>query len=247
MTSAAAAAAGAPRTMSIGQVLAALRDDFPDVTISKIRFLEAEGLVEPQRAPSGYRRFTADDVERLRYVLGAQRDHYLPLKVIREHLDALDRGLEPATPLARPRVPRDLGAGQEGSADDLAIRRSEVTLTRTELIEAAGITDRSLAALEGHGLVASTRSGHYDADALTVARICAQLEEFGLQPRHLRPFRTAADREIDLVEQVVDPLLRRRDDDGHGRAEEVARQIAALSHQLHTALVRAGMRSLLRR
>ena len=93
MTSAAAAAAGAPRTMSIGQVLAALRDDFPDVTISKIRFLEAEGLVEPQRAPSGYRRFTADDVERLRYVLGAQRDHYLPLKVIREHLDALDRGL----------------------------------------------------------------------------------------------------------------------------------------------------------
>lgn len=246
MSSAAAAAAGAPRTMSIGQVLAALRDDFPDVTISKIRFLEAEGLVEPQRAPSGYRRFTADDVERLRYVLGAQRDHYLPLKVIREHLDAIDRGLEPATPLGRPRVPRDVGAAQLGS-DEIDVRHSEVTLTRGELIDAAGITERSLAALESHGLVSSTRSGHYDADGLTVARICAQLEGFGLQPRHLRPFRTAADREIDLVEQVVDPLLRRRDDDGRGRAEEVARQIAALSHQLHTALVRSGVRSLLRR
>ena len=91
MTASASAAASRSRTMSIGQVLSSLRDDFPDVTISKIRFLETEGLVEPERAPSGYRRFTHDDVERLRYVLAAQRDHYLPLKVIREHLDAIDR------------------------------------------------------------------------------------------------------------------------------------------------------------
>lgn len=247
MTAAAAAAAGRPGTMSIGQVLAALRDDFPDVTISKIRFLETEGLVEPARAPSGYRRFTAADVERLRYVLGAQRDHYLPLKVIREHLDAMDRGLEPARPLGRPRVPGELGRPTGASVDEAAAERSEVTLTRAELVDAAGITEKSLAALEGHGLVAATRSGHYDADALVVARIARQLEEFGLQARHLRPFRTAADREIDLVDQVVDPLLRRRSDDGQGRAEEVARQLAALSHQLHTALVRAGVRSLLRR
>ena len=110
MTATASAAPGRGSTMSIGQVLSSLREDFPDVTISKIRFLEAEGLVEPQRAPSGYRRFTHDDVERLRYVLGAQRDHYLPLKVIREHLDAIDRGLRPAAPLGRPGVPREVGA-----------------------------------------------------------------------------------------------------------------------------------------
>jgi DNA-binding transcriptional MerR regulator len=246
MTSA-AAASGRSSTMSIGQVLTALREDFPDVTISKIRFLEAEGLVEPQRAPSGYRRFTPTDLERLRYVLRAQRDHYLPLKVIREHLDAIDRGLQPAAPLGRPGVPREVGRVDHATTDDLLREGADVTLTRPELIEAAGITDRALAGLEQHGLVQTARSGYYDADALAVARICRELGEYGLEPRHLRPFRTAADREVDLVEQVVDPLLRRRSDDGPGRAEEVAREIAALSQQLRTALVRAGVRSVLAR
>ncbi len=247
MTSAAAAASGRSSTMSIGQVLAALREDFPDVTISKIRFLEGEGLVEPQRAPSGYRRFSPHDVERLRYVLRAQRDHYLPLKVIREHLDAIDRGLEPAAPLGRPGVPRDVGRVDGSGADDLGADGADVTLTRAELVEAAGISERALAALEQHGLVQTSKGGYYDADALVIAKICRQLGEYGLEPRHLRPFRTAADREVDLVEQVVDPLLRRRSDDGHGRAEELAREIATLSHQLRTALVRAGVRSVLAR
>jgi DNA-binding transcriptional MerR regulator len=229
--------------MSIGQVLTSLREDFPDVTISKIRFLEAEGLVEPDRAPSGYRRFTPADVERLRYVLAAQRDHYLPLKVIREHLDAIDRGLEPAAPLGRPGVPRAVVEGGP-EAQDLQ-HEGDILLTRAELVVASGADEKLLAALEGHGLVQSTR-GHYDSDALAIARVCAELAGFGLEPRHLRPFRTAADREIGLVEQVVGPLLR-RSGDGRSRAEDTAVEIAALSVRLHTALVRAGVRGVLRR
>lgn len=247
MTATASASAGRGGTMSIGAVLASLREEFPDVTISKIRFLEAEGLVEPQRAPSGYRRFTHHDVDRLRYVLGAQRDHYLPLKVIREHLDAIDRGLRPAAPLGRPGVPREVAQVEGPGPDELSREGSDVTLTRAELVEAAGATDKQIAALEQHGLVSPTRSGHYDGDALAVARICMELGAFGLEPRHLRPFRTAADREIDLVEQAVSPLQRMRSDDAASRAEEAAREIAALSLQLRTALVRAGVRRLLQR
>src|SRR3954466_11298058 len=123
--------------MSIGDVLAQLRPDFPDVTISKIRFLESEGLVEPDRTASGYRKFSRDDLSRLRYVLSAQRDHYLPLRVIREHLDALDRGLEPpALPGAGPQVPRALVAA-EGlpDADAFIADTSDVRLARAELLE----------------------------------------------------------------------------------------------------------------
>ncbi len=245
MTTAAGAAPHRRGTMSIGQVLDELRDDFPDVSISKIRFLESEGLVEPQRAPSGYRRFSTSDVARLRYVLAAQRDHYLPLKVIREHLDALDRGLQPAAPLGRPGVPRPVGQLGGPEASDLA-RDVDVVLTRSELLEESGADDALLAALEGHGLVQTTRSGHYDTDALAVARVCAELAGFGLEPRHLRPFRTAADREIGLIEQMVGPLLRLRGNDGRSRAEETARELALLSVRLHTALVRAGVRTVLR-
>jgi len=247
MTAAASAASGRSSTMSIGAVLSSLREDFPDVTISKIRFLETEGLVEPQRAPSGYRRFTPHDVERLRYVLGAQRDHYLPLRVIREHLDAIDRGLSPAAPLGRPGVPREVGQTDSPSPDDLTGDNVDVTLTRAEMLEATGASEKLLAALEQHGLVQATRSGHYDGDALAVARICVELSGFGLEPRHLRPFRTAADREIDLVAQAVGPLQRLRSDDAASRAEEAAREIAALSLRLRTALVRAGVHRVLQR
>ncbi len=247
MTATAPAPSDRQPTMSIGGVLASLREDFPDVTISKIRFLEAEGLVEPQRAPSGYRRFTPQDVERLRYVLEAQRDHYLPLKVIRQHLDAIDRGLEPPLPLRAPGVPREVGHVDGPDGQVLSTDGPRVTLTRPELLEASGADEKLLVALEGHGLVQASPSGHFDADALAVARICAELATFGLEPRHLRPFRTAADREIDLVEQAVGPMMRMRTGDGPSRAEEAAREIAALSLRLHTALVRAGVQRVLRR
>jgi DNA-binding transcriptional MerR regulator len=223
--------------MSIGEVLQTLRGDFPDVTISKIRFLESEGLVEPARTPSGYRKFSHQDVDRLRYVLSAQRDQYLPLRVIKEHLDAIDRGLDV------PSHPRGDGADLMGVGDN-----GEIRLSRSELIEAAGIDGDLLDQIENHGLVAR-RAGtaYYDGDALAVARTIAEMRSYGLEPRHLRAFRTGAEREAGLVEQVVAPLLRQRDPEARARAEEVAREMGALSVRLHTALVRTALRGFVQR
>lgn len=230
--------------MSIGEVLARLRAEFPDVTISKIRFLEAEGLIEPARAPSGYRKFSHADVERLRYVLAAQRDHYLPLRVIKEHLDAIDRGLEPPDlAVPGPRVPRAV-ADRDGfpAAGSFGRDRSDVRLTRAELLEAADIAEDLLVALEGFGLVVPRHgSSPYDGDALAVARVAGELASFGLEPRHLRSFKGAADREVGLVEQLVSPMLRQRSTESRARAEEITREVSALSVRLHAALVRSGL------
>lgn len=230
---------------SIGEVLSLLRTDFPDVTISKIRFLEAEGLVEPERTSAGYRKFSHDDVQRLRYVLTAQRDHYLPLRVIKEHLDALDRGLEPADHThAGPRVPQVL-VSAEGLPGPEAFAKdpNDVRLSRKELLEAAELDEATLTTLEQFQLV-STRPGsnHYDGTALAVAKTVAEMSRFGIEPRHLRAFKAAADREVGLVEQVVTPLVRQRNPEARARAEEVARELASLSVRLHAALVKAGLR-----
>jgi DNA-binding transcriptional MerR regulator len=235
----------APRAfLSIGEVLSQLRAEFPDVTISKIRFLESEGLIEPERTASGYRKFSRDDVSRLRYVLSAQRDHYLPLRVIKTHLEAIDRGLEPpATAGGGPQVPRALVIA-EGlpAADSFAREPSELRLSREELVEAADLDSDQLAQIEQFGLLAPRPGGYYDGDALVIAKTVAEMSRFGLEPRHLRSFRAAADREVGLVEQVVSPLVRQRNPEARGRAEEVARELAALSVKLHATLVRAGLR-----
>jgi len=230
--------------LSIGEVLANLRPDFPDVTISKIRFLESEGLVEPQRTPSGYRKFTHEDVSRLRYVLGAQRDQYLPLKVIREHLAAMDRGLEPPDSAGSgPRVPVSVvTAGEYPTADNFARDPKELRLSRQELLEAAGLDESVLSALESYGLVQQRRDGpHYDGDALLVAKAAAEMSGFGIEPRHLRSFKAAADREVGLIEQVVTPLLRQRGSEARARAEETVRELAALSVRLHASLVKSQL------
>jgi DNA-binding transcriptional MerR regulator len=230
--------------MSIGEVLATLRADFPDVTISKIRFLESEGLIEPERTASGYRKFSRDDVARLRYVLSAQRDNYLPLRVIKAHLEAIDRGLEPpATAGGGPQVPRALAVA-EGLPGPEAFGRdaSELRLSREELVEAAGVDAALLDTLEQFGLVTARPGGYYDGDALVIAKTVADMSRFGLEPRHLRAFRAAADREVGLVEQVVAPLVRQRNPEARGRAEEVARELAALSVKLHAMLVKSGLR-----
>ncbi|MGH8828423.1 MAG: transcriptional regulator FtsR [Jiangellaceae bacterium] len=224
----------ARQTSSIGEVLAQLRPDFPDVSISKIRFLETEGLVEPQRSPSGYRRFSADDVARLRYVLTVQRDHYLPLRVIKEQLEALDRGMELVGAGERPVTPYT-AAGKNSETPDVA-------LSRTTLAEAAGITEELLTQLESFGLIAANRHGTYDSDALFVARTVGELAGYGLEPRHLRAVRSAAEREVGLVEQVVMPVLRQRSADARGRAEETASEVARLTTRLHAAFVEAGVR-----
>jgi len=244
--------AGAPSRafMSIGEVLTQLRPEYPDVTISKIRFLEDEGLIKPERTASGYRKFSREDLSRLRYVLTSQRDHYLPLRVIKEHLDAIDRGLEPpSSGQTGPKVPRALVAA-EGMPGPDAFRpdASEVRLSRRELLDAAGLEPEQLQQLEQFGLV-SPRSGssHYDGDALVVAKTVAEMARFGIEARHLRPFKSAAEREIGLVEQVVTPLVRQRNPEARARAEEVARELAALSVKLHATLVKAGLAPGMRR
>jgi DNA-binding transcriptional MerR regulator len=232
--------------MSIGEVLSLLRPDFPEVSISKIRFLEAEGLIEPDRTPSGYRKFSHQDVERLRYVLTSQREHYLPLKVIKEHLDALDRGLQPpAVGSGAPQVPRVVLTGDGyPSPDSFSSDTSELRLSRRELLAAADIDEELLGQLESFGLVVARQgSAPYDGDALVIARTAGELAGFGIEPRHLRSFKTAADREVGLVEQVVAPMRRSREADAQARCEEAIKVLGALSVRLHATLVKSGLRS----
>jgi DNA-binding transcriptional MerR regulator len=210
--------------MSIGEVLAHLRGEFPDITISKLRFLEAEGLVEPQRTAAGYRKYSTADVARLRFVLAAQRDHYLPLRVIRDQLT----GVAPLRPVTDPGVPEPVAP----------------RVDRAELLARSGLTGSALDELEQHGLIRD-RAGRYDADALTVARVAAQLARYGLEPRHLRGYRTAADREVGLFAQLVAPVARQNTPAARDRAAETVRELTALSQQLHAALVRIGLRETL--
>jgi DNA-binding transcriptional MerR regulator len=220
--------------MSIGTVLNVLRDEFPEVTISKIRFLESEGLVEPQRTPSGYRKFSADDVERLGHVLRMQRDHYLPLKVIREHLDAMERG--EAVPLPT------LGRQRDGEAvPDLADAPTVARIGRAELLAAAGIEERELEEWESYGLVVPLEDGVYDAEAATVASLVAELGRFGIEPRHLRVMKAAADREAGLVDQVVAPLKRHRNPQTRAHAQARTKELADLTVRLHAALVQTAL------
>ena len=231
--------------MNIGEVLDHLRPDFPGVTIPKIRFLEDKGLIKPERTPAGYRKFTHEDVDRLRYILTMQRDHYLPLKVIGEHLAAIDRGLEPP-PIESvvPTVPKvALAADGLPSAESFR-RHDDVRLSRKELLKIAEVNEELLDQLEQFGLIVPRQgTGHYDTDALVIAQTARDLSEYGFEPRHLRAFRTAADREVGLVEQVVAPQKRGRDAAAKARAEETVSEIAALSVRLHATLVKVGLRS----
>jgi DNA-binding transcriptional MerR regulator len=239
--------------MTIGEVLGRLQEEFPDVTISKIRFLESEGLIEPARTPSGYRKFTHGDVERLRFILAAQRDEYLPLRVIKERLEARDRGAAPPPGQGQVagRRTRTLVAADAGGDDARfplpvdpgapAPGPAATALTRRQLIDGAGITEDLLAQLEEFGLVRRT-GGHYDGEALSIAKTAAALGSFGFEARHLRVVKAAAEREVGLIEQMIAPLLRQRSPGAHGRAEDTAREIAALTLRLHTVLVSAGLR-----
>jgi DNA-binding transcriptional MerR regulator len=230
--------------MTIGAVLAALTPDFPDVTISKIRFLEAEGLVTPARTGSGYRTYSGDDVERLRYVLTAQRDHFWPLKVIRDALDAMDRGLTPErtdSGMPRPSVPAPVADPDVPGAKALTAKGS-LRLTRQELIASSGLDPDTLDALVTFGLLHPDATGHFGDAALTVAHTAAELAAYGLEPRHLRPFRTAADREIGLVQQVVTPhRVTKGRASGKGASHDPTGDVLRLCIALHTALVRDGL------
>ncbi len=231
---------------SIGDVLAHLKPEFSDLTISKIRFLEDQGLVQPERTPSGYRKFASGDVARLRYVLSQQRDHYLPLRVIKDQLDAIDRGLvPPGISTDSPRAAHVAVASIDGNvptAEHFRPAPAAMRLSKEELLNAAGLRTEQLRELEQFGLINAKPGGHYDDDALAVAKIVADLAQFGLEGRHLRAFRTAAEREVGLFSQVVGPMSRQRNSEARARAEETVRELAALSVRLHAALVQIGLR-----
>jgi DNA-binding transcriptional MerR regulator len=213
-----ALASGAPSrgSVSIGQVLDELSPEFPDISPSKIRFLEAEGLIQPLRSSSGYRRFSAADIKRLRFILTAQRDEYLPLRVIKERLDALDGTAG--------------GTGADGAVPPVA-------MTRSELLAAAGAAEELLAELEDYGLIRRARS--YGTQTLSVLRSAVRLGEYGVQPRHLRVIKAAADRETALVEQAVAPLARQKG--SREPALRAARDLAGHIAALHATLVEDGL------
>ena len=205
--------------LGIGEVLAQLQAEFPDVSVSKIRFLENAGLIQPARSPSKYRKFSPADVERLRYILTAQRDQYLPLRVIKDQLDA---------------------GGQDHPERPAGRYPGPAPLTRRELLEATGLDEARLAELEDFGLVRRS-GGRYGPEALAAARAIVALDGYGVQARHLRVLRASAERETALIEQVVAPILRQRSDGARDRATRSAREIAAVTLQLHAALVEATL------
>ncbi|MDI3424186.1 transcriptional regulator FtsR [Streptomyces luteolus] len=226
------------RLVSIGSVLHQLRDEFPEVTISKIRFLESEGLVEPQRTPSGYRKFSTEDVERLAQVLRMQRDHYLPLRVIKEHLDAVERGEAVQLPSVGPQ------RGPADPSDDLpeVVVHAAALVGRAEFLAAAEVSGEQLDDWESYGLITPVADGGYDIEAVQVARLLSQLGDFGIEPRHLRAMRASAEREAGLVEQVVAPLRRHRNPQTRAHAEARTKELASLTVRLHSALVQTALR-----
>lgn len=218
--------------LNIGEVLTELAGDFPQISASKIRFLEEKGLISPQRTRAGYRKYTPVDVERLRFVLALQRDQYLPLKVIKDYVDAIDRGERPEN------LPGGLTLSPRMVSDQLAreLGSHARRLTRETLTAESGARPELIRDLISFGLIAEVE-GRFDEHALKITRACVQLEAHGIEPRHLRPFRAAADRELGLVERVVAPVASRRDVASKARAAETAREISELCLNLHSALV----------
>ena len=229
---AATAGAGQERTrgagsglLSIGQVLAKLTPEFPDLTPSKLRYLEAERLVAPARTESGYRKFSHADIERLRFVLTMQRDHYMPLKVIRTQLEDYDAGrterLAPPAPLS-------------GAALGAERRR-----TRADLLRESGATAAMLSDAVSYSILPAADT--YTDDHVVRLRALAELARFGIEPRHLRGFRAVADREVGLIDSALEPMRRRKEPGAQARVAETAKEIAARLEQIRTALIRDAL------
>ncbi len=225
-SAAARSGAAGPALLSIGQVLAKLSPEFPELTPSKLRFLEEQQLVTPQRTESGYRKFSSADVDRVRFVLAMQRDHYLPLKVIRGYLTELDAGRTPTLPMGGP-VPAP------------SMLATERRYSRDELQREAGAGP----ALLGDAITASliAPADTYGDDAVQVLKALVELQRSGIEPRHLRGFRAAAERELGLIESALIPVARRSDPSSRARAAELAREIAAQLEVVRSSLIRSAL------
>jgi len=216
---------GSPALLSIGQVLARLTPEFVELTPSKLRFLEEQGLVSPARTESGYRKFCASDVDRLHLILSMQRDHYLPLKVIRSYLEDLDAGLSPVLPGGTVPGPSMLGTARR--------------FTRDELLREAGASGSLL-----HDAVSSSiiiPADYYGDGVLNVLRALVELQRSGIEPRHLRGFRGAAERELGLIESALVPLARRKDPSSRAKAAEMAVEIAGQLEVIRSSLIRSAL------
>ena len=224
--------------LTIGEVLNQVRSEFDDISISKIRFLEAEGLIVPSRTKSGYRKFSSSDVDKLRYILRMQRDHYLPLKVIKEHIEAIDRGLKPEIEqINKPKVPSALV-----DLNQLGVKKSHLRVTREELITNTTISEQDLKESEDYGLIkVLADKRHYDDIAVKTARVIAALSGFGLEPRHLKFLKSGSDRESSLIKQVASPMSRSKRPDAGEQALEMMREISNLTNQLHFILVTSSL------
>jgi len=294
--------AGEHAHLSIGEVLSLLQEEFPDVTISKIRFLESQGLLDPERTPSGYRKFYEADIERLRWILTQQRENFLPLKVIKDRLEEVATGApsddppdeptgEPAEaasgdtssgegdrpapiwmadaarvaaarsapelPLgsgaerqpqpARPKAAKapDSSAARNRGSSPLDVGPTSVSLTRAELCSASGLDEAEIKDLESYGLLEGRSVGadvYYDGDALVVAQKASGFIARGIEPRHLRMFKVAAEREAGFLEQVVMPMLKQRNPDARQEALEILAELSALGQSLRAALLRHSLR-----
>jgi DNA-binding transcriptional MerR regulator len=247
--------------MSIGEVLGVLHPDFPDVTVSKIRFLESEGLIDPERTASGYRKFYQRDLDRLRFILTLQRDSYLPLKVIRERLAEFDAGLvttaeasaagnggavapKAAVPEQTTRAPRP----EVDVDEDLAEASSALHLNESDLAAAAGLDPGQVAMLREFGVICAhgmNGNSYYDQDDLIVGRIARDFLQFGVEPRHLKMFRHFAEREAALFEQIVLPALRNRSPETRKQATQSLSELARLSKKLRHQFLRQNLRAYL--
>ncbi len=222
---------------SIGEMIAVLQEEFPDLTVSKVRFLEGQGLISPRRSPSGYRMFSDDDLARIQYILREQRDHFLPLKVIKSKLTAWERGEEP-----RPRP-------ESGPPPEAYFRASGTLLTDDELARATGLSPRQIDELVANGVLEPERLPDrtvvfHDED-VEAARAAFRLLSQGLESRHLRAVRLGADREVDLLRQLVSPLLRHRNPDNRRKAAEILADCAQAAAEMQEAMVRGRLRRLL--
>ena len=218
---------------SIGEVLVSLKPEFPDISISKIRFLETEGLIAPERTSSGYRKFYDSDVDRLRTILKLQRDEYLPLRVIK---DRLDGGAE-----AGETVPSKPADPEEGPVE----RTPDLQMTSDELAAAAGVDPEVIEALTSFGVLNPDNDGgvpSWGGDDLQVLRMVSEFLKYGVEARHLRMYRLFADREAAFFEQLIMPMLRQRNPDAKKMAEDALAELTRSSRKLKDALLRGTLR-----
>ena len=243
--------------LSIGEVLELLKEEFPDITISKIRFLESQGLLDPERTPSGYRKFYDPDITRLRWILEQQRDHFLPLKVIKEKLVAGEVTTPPTSPEPEPNAALLKSTPMEqdplpvpterrgGETTNLVAGLSSVSLTISELANAAGLEVAAVQELERYGLLAGRSVAgqtYYDEEALVVARHAAGFARHGVEPRHLRMYKTSAERESALYEQVILPLVKQRNPTARRQSMEALEDLSRLGEGMRAAFVRSALR-----